>query len=452
MRKAAPFAVVIVGTLAAALAPLGLEACAQRRGAEKPVAGKKAPGGLLTGQGAFGDWTTDAPGVRRRITAADLPKPYATRSVDAGSRVVARPEGAWPKVPAGFKVEEFATGLRNPRLIRTAPNGDLFVAESYPGRVRVLRGAAGAGKVETVELFAEGLRRPFGIAFYPPGDNPTHVYVANTDSVVRFPYKSGDTKARGPAEVVVPDLPGGGQLRGGGHWTRDVAFSPDGRRMFVSVGSLTNVWEEASANEERRATILSYNPDGTGYRLYASGIRNAVGLAVHPRTGELWCSVNERDGLGDDLVPDYVTRVREGGFYGWPWFYIGPNQDPRHAGAHPELRDKVIVPDVLLQSHSASLEMVFYTGAQFPRGYANDAFAAQHGSWNRARRTGYKVIRVPQREGVPTGEYEDFMTGFVTPDGDVWGRPVGVAVGRDGALFVSDDGSNTVWRVSYEGR
>jgi glucose/arabinose dehydrogenase len=451
-RKAAPFAFVIMAALAAALTPLGLEACAQRRGAEKAAAGQRAPNGVLTGQGAFGDWTTDAPGVRRRITAADLPKPYATRSVDAGSRVVARPEGAWPKVPAGFKVEEFATGLQNPRLIRTAPNGDLFVAESYPGRVRVLRAAAGAGKAEAVEVFAEGLSRPFGIAFYPPGDNPTHVYVANTGSVVRFPYRSGDMKARAPAEMVVPDLPGGGQLRGGGHWTRDVAFSPDGRRMFVSVGSHSNVYEDPNENEERRADILSYNPDGTGYKLYASGIRNAVGLAVHPRTGELWASVNERDGLGDDLVPDYVTRVREGGFYGWPWFYTGPNQDPRHAGARPELRDKVIVPDVLLQSHTASLEMVFYTGAQFPREYVNDAFAAQHGSWNRAKRTGYKVIRVPQRAGVPTGEYEDFMTGFVTPEGDVWGRPVGVATAKDGALFVSDDGSNTVWRISYAGR
>jgi glucose/arabinose dehydrogenase len=407
---------------------------------------------VLTGQGAFGDWTSDAPGVRRRITAADLPRPYATRSVDAGSRVVPRPEGVWPKAPAGFKVEEFAAGLQNPRLIRTAPNGDLFVAESRPGRVRVLRAAPGAGKAETNEIFAEGLRRPFGIAFYPAGPEPRYVYVANTDSVVRFPYRSGDLKARGPAETVVANLPGGGQLRGGGHWTRDIAFSNDGRRMFVSVGSLTNVWENAAANEERRATILEFKPDGTGERIFASGIRNAVGIAVHPRTGELWASVNERDGLGDDLVPDYVTRVRDGGFYGWPWFYLGPNQDPRHPGARPELRPKVIAPDVLLQSHSASLEMAFYTGHQFPREYEHDAFAAQHGSWNRARRTGYKVVRVPQRNGVPTGEYEDFLTGFVTPEGQVWGRPVGVAVARDGALFVSDDGSNAVWRVSYAGR
>jgi glucose/arabinose dehydrogenase len=212
------------------------------------------------------------------------------------------------------------------------------------------------------------------------------------------------------------------------------------------------VWEDPSANEERRADILEYNPDGTGFRLYATGIRNAVGIAVNPGTGELWASVNERDGLGDDLVPDYITRVKDGGFYGWPWYYIGPNQDPRHAGAHPELRAKVIVPDVLLQSHSASLEMMFYGGRQFPREYVGDAFAGEHGSWNRARRTGYKVIRLPMRGGVPTGEYEDFMTGFVTPAGEVWGRPVGVAEAKDGALFVSDDGANTIWRVTYTGK
>jgi glucose/arabinose dehydrogenase len=413
----------------------------------------RAPGGVLTGRDALGDWTTDAPGVRRRITTADLPRPFATRSVDNGPRLVARPAGAWPRVPVGFKVEEFASGLENPRLIRAAPNGDLFVAESRAGRVRVLRAAAGAGKPEASEVFASGLDRPFGIAFYPPGAEPQYVYVANTGSVVRFPYRGGDLKARGAAETVVPDIPGGGQLRGGGHWTRDVVFSRDGRKMFVSVGSQSNVWEGERANEERRADILEYNPDGTGGRVYAWGIRNAVGIAINPQTGELWASVNERDGLGDDLVPDYVTRVREGGFYGWPWFYLGPNQDPRHAGKRPDLRDKVIVPDVLLQSHSASLQMEFYTGAQFPQEYRGDAFASEHGSWNRARRTGYKVIRVPVRDdGTPTGEYEDFMTGFVTPEGDVWGRPVGVATGRDRALFVTDDGSNTVWRVSHQGQ
>ena len=408
--------------------------------------------GVQTGQAALGDWTTDAPGVRRHITVADLSKPFATRSVDNGPRVSRRPADAWPQVPAGFKVEEFFTDLDIPRVIRVAPNGDIFVAESRPGRIRVLRAADGAGKPSANEVFASGLNRPFGIAFYPPGPNPQYVYVANTDAVLRFAYQKGDLKARGNPEVIVKDIPAGGQLRGGGHWTRDVVFSKDGKKMFVSVGSESNVHEDPKVNEDRRASIHEYNPDGTGFRIYASGIRNAVGLAVHPQSGALWASVNERDGLGDDLVPDYVTRVKDGGFYGWPWFYLGSNQDPRHPDARPDLRNKVMVPDVLLQSHSAALLMHFYTGRQFPREYANEAFVALHGSWNRARRTGYKLIRVPLRKGVPTGEYEDFMTGFVTPDGNVWGRPVGVAMARDGALLVTDDGSNTIWRISYKGK
>jgi glucose/arabinose dehydrogenase len=405
--------------------------------------------GVLVGQGALGDWTTDAPGVRRRITVADLPPPYATKSVDAGPRGISRPKGAWPKSPQGFTVTEFQTGLSNPRMIRTAPNGDLFVAESGPGRVRVLRAGDGAAKAETNQVFAEDLDRPFGIAFYPLGREPKWVYVAETGRVVRFPYVDGDLRARGKAQVVVPDLPSGGLLRGGGHWTRDVAFSRDGRKMFVSVGSHSNVQEGGSPDETRRADILEYNPDGTGLRIYASGIRNAVGIAVDPATGVLWGSVNERDGLGDDLVPDYITRIKDGGFYGWPWYYLGAHQDPRHKGEHPELSAKVLMPDVLLQSHSASLGMCFYGGRQFPEEYSGHAFAAEHGSWNRKRRTGYKVIRVPVSNGAPTGEYEDFLTGFVTEQGDVWGRPVGVAVARDGSLFVSDDQGELVWRVSY---
>ncbi|HKA35880.1 MAG TPA: sorbosone dehydrogenase family protein [Thermoanaerobaculia bacterium] len=413
--------------------------------AEGPPQGER----VLTGQGALGDWTTDAPGVRRKITVADLPAPFETKSVNNQPRVVKRPEGAMPKVPAGFEVEEFLGGLDNPRLIRAAPNGDVFLAESQPGRIRVLRFAEGAAKPAVNEVFASGLDRPFGIAFYPPGPDPRYVYVGETGAVVRFAYKSGDLKAGGRKEVIVPDIPSGaGMLGGGGHWTRDIAFTPDGKKMFVSVGSRSNVRENPSTNEERRACILEYNPDGTGMRIYASGIRNAVGIAIHPKSGELWASVNERDGLGDDLVPDYVTRVKEGGFYGWPWFYLGTTQDPRHPGAHPEMRSKVIVPDVLIQSHSASLEMAFYTGSQFPPEYSGDAFAAQHGSWNRQKRTGYKLIRVPVKDGVPTGEYEDFLTGFLTPDGNVWGRPVGVAVAADGSLLVTDDGGDRIWRIS----
>jgi glucose/arabinose dehydrogenase len=297
-------------------------------------------------------------------------------------------------------------------------------------------------------VFATGLHQPFGVAFYPAAA-PRWVYIANTDSVVRFPYGDGDLAARRPAETVVDNISGGGRLRGGGHWTRDVVFSSDGAKMYVSVGSRSNVSDDAA--EARRARIFEYTPDGKNERVFATGIRNPVGLAVHPLTGDLWTSVNERDELGDHLVPDYVTRVRDGGFYGWPWFYMGAHQDPRHAGKHPEMRDHVTVPDVLLQSHSASLGITFYTGTQFPLEYRQQAFAAEHGSWNRARRTGYKVIWAPLNDGVPTGEYVDFMTGLVTPDGDVWGRPVAVTQTREGALVVSDDAGSCLWRIRYVG-
>ena len=395
----------------------------------------------------MGDWTTDAPGVRRLITVDDLPVPYTTPSVDNGPNLIRRPAGAWPKVPSGFEVDLLAEGLSNPRKITTAPNGDLFVAESEPGRVKVLRQGAN-GKVTNTTIFVDHLRQPFGIAFYPPGPNPRYIYVANTDSVIRFPYQNGDMKARGAEEIVVPDIPGGGRLRGGGHWTRDIVFSLDGKKLFVSVGSHSNVSDDAA--EKNRADVLQYNPDGSGFRVYAWGLRNAVGLAIKPQTGALWGSVNERDGLGDNLPPDYITRIQEGGFYGWPWYYIGNHQDPRHIGKHPELAGKVLVPDVLLQPHSASLCMTFYTARQFPPQYRGQAFAAEHGSWNRARRTGYKVICVPIQDGKAIGEYDDFMTGFVTESGDVWGRPVGVTVDSRGSLVVVDDGSGSIWRVQYK--
>lgn len=402
---------------------------------------------VRTGKDALGDWTTDAPGVRRKITIDDLANPYETPSSRNNPKVIKRPEGAWPKAPEGFKVTEYATGLTQPRVVQVAPNGDAFVVESNAGRIRILRDADGDGKPEVNETYTTGLKRPFGVAFYPPGPEPKYVYVANTDSVVRFPYKAGDLKASGPSEELVNNIPSGReQVGGGGHWTRDIEFSADGKVMFVSVGSRSNNTDDKS--ETRRAMILAFDPDGKNERVYASGIRNPVGLAIHPTSKQLWTSVNERDGLGDHLVPDYITHVEEGGFYGWPWYYIGANQDPTHKGKRPELKEKVIVPDVILQSHSASLDLAFYTGSMFPESYKNDAFAAEHGSWNRARRTGYKVVRVPIRDGKATGEYEDFLVGFVTEDGDVWGRPVGVAVAKDGALLVTDDASGTVWRVA----
>jgi glucose/arabinose dehydrogenase len=249
--------------------------------------------------------------------------------------------------------------------------------------------------------------------------------------------------------MIVPDVPGGGHLRGGGHWTRDIVFSREGKKMFVSVGSHSN--DNDDELEKNRADILEYNPDGTGFRIYASGIRNPVGITIDSRTGDLWTSVNERDNLGDNLPSDYVTRVKEGGFYGWPWFYIGGHQDPTKKGMHPELAHKVIVPDVLLQAHSASLCLTFYTATQFPKRFRGGIFAAEHGSWNRARRTGYKVIFVPVKRGKAVGEYEDFLTGFVVSNKEVWGRPVGVTVDSQGSLLVVDDGSNSIWRVRYTG-
>jgi glucose/arabinose dehydrogenase len=431
-------------TAAAKMAVLwfGLGGCRDRapRPAEAPPAATP-----------FSDFRSQRPGVVHKITAADLPEPHATKSSNNGPRVVDRPKDAWPVAPPGFTVQLYAAELSSPRLIRTAPNGDVFAVESNDNRIRILRGTSAEGGALVREIWASDLRQPFGLAFYPPGADPQWLYVANTDSVVRYPYRNGDLTARGSAETIVADIPSGGRLTGGGHWTRDVTFSRDGQRMYVSVGSFTNNDDpEENASEFHRADILEFGPDGRGGRVFAWGIRNAVGIAVHPRSGELWASVNERDDLGDNLVPDYITHVDENGFYGWPYFYTGPHSDPRHAGKHPELLDKVLIPDVLLQPHNASLQMLFYEGSLFPAEYRGDAFAAQHGSWNRALRTGYEVIRVPMHGNArATGEYEDFLTGFVTPEGDVWGRPVGVTVASDGALLVSDDASSSLWRVSY---
>jgi glucose/arabinose dehydrogenase len=413
-----------------------------------------APGSLLADTPVAppnADWKQDAPGVRHKITLADLAAPYATKSASNSPREVRPPAGAQPRVPAGFKIEQYASGFSYPRYLVTAPNGDTFVTESRENSIKVLRDSDGNGKPELTETFAStDLNKPFGIAFYPPGTDPQFLYVANTNGVVRFPYRNGDTKARGVAEKLSAELSGGGLLRGGGHWTRDIAFSPDGKKMYVSIGSLSNVSDDA--DEADRARIFEFNPDGTGQKVFAWGIRNAVGIKFRPGTSDLWMSTNERDELGEDLVPDYISRVQPGGFYGWPWFYIGNHQDPRHKGKHPELADKVLVPDVLVQSHSATLNLCFYDAGQFPAEYKGDIFAAFHGSWNRERRTGYKIVRVPidKATGKARGDYEDFVTGFVTPEGNVWGRPVGITVAKDGSLLFSEDANKTIWRVSYE--
>jgi glucose/arabinose dehydrogenase/cytochrome c2 len=430
-------------------------------GTPPPVA---APG-ALTGTAAFGSYRRDGPGVRRHLTVADLPPPFGTESARNSPSVVSRPSGALLHVPAGFAVDLFASDLKNPRIVRVAPNGDIFVAETAAGQLRILRAKEGAFKPNQIEVFAQGLDHPFGIAFYPPGAEPRWVYVANNNAVVRFAYQAGDLKARGAPETIVPKLSGSA----GGHTTRDVVFSQDGQRMFVSVGSESNVaegmakhpptdlpsWEKAHGlgaawgEEERRADVLVFSPDGQNGRIFATGLRNCVGLAVNPGNGDVWCSTNERDGLGDNLVPDYLTRVREGAYYGWPWYYLGNHEDPRLKSERPDLAGKATVPDVLLQPHSASLGMVFYDGSMFPAEYRGSAFAAFHGSWNRSSRTGYKVVRAILNNGAPTGEYEDFLTGFVADDDHVWGRPVGVAVAHDGALLVTEDGNGTLWRVSF---
>ena len=416
---------------------------------------------VRTGAAAFGDWRSDAPGVRRLITPADLPAPFATPSTANMSQRAARTDADIPKAPPGFTVDLFASGLNVPRAIRIAPNGDIFVAESGAGRVRVFRpGGAGAGPAQG-EIFAEGLQRPYGIAFYPSAQDPRFVYVATPDSVVRFPYRSGEMKASGPAETIA-SLPSGG-----GHWTRDLAFSSDDKTLFVSVGSGSNVAEggprqdeteiaeapfgASFGDERRRADVLAFDPDGKNERVYATGIRNCSGLAVQPGGGALWCAVNERDGLGDDLPPDYATRVTEGAFYGWPWYYLGDHQDPRHQDERADLANRITTPDVLIQAHSAPLGIAFYEAAQFPPEYKGDAFVTLHGSWNRSKRTGYKVVRLPMKDGKPTGVYEDFLVGFVG-DKTVWGRPVGIAVTHDGSLLVSDDGSGSIWQVSYRGK
>ena len=421
---------------------------------------------VLKGREAFGGWHKDRPGVRRLLRLLKPEdQPPIGKSTSKWAESVKRSKRAKPIAPKGFAVDLVASGLAGPCVIRVAPNGDLFVADSEANTIRVYRVPSGSARPVKSETYASGLNKPFGIAFYPLGPNPEWVYVANTDGVVRFPYKNGDLKASGKPEEIVEKIPSTH------HWMRDLVFSPDGKRMFLSVGSGSNVaqdmfpepqiegglkaWKKTKPlgaawdTEERRADVLSFTPEGKDEKIFATGLRNCAGLTVQPATGELWCAVNERDEIGDDVPLEYATHIKEGAFYGWPWFYIGGNEDPHHKGERPDLKDKVTVPDVLIEAHSAPLQIAFYDGDSFPTEYKGDAFVTLHGSWNRGQRSGNKVVRLRFKDGKPTGEYEDFLTGFVISNEKAWGRPVGIAVGQDGALFVTEDGSGTIWRVSY---
>ncbi len=366
-----------------------------------------------------------------------LPAPYSTKSAGNGPERDSPPEGFLPTVPKGFRINVFAADFKTPRWMAVAPNGDIFVAETGADQVDVLRDPHDTGGAQEREVFASGLTRPFGIAFHED-----YAYVGATNELVRIKYDPKTSKRLGEAEHLM-DLPSGG------HITRSVAIAPDGKHLFVSVGSGSNI---DVGEPPIRAAITICDLDGKNARLYATGLRNPVGLAIEPVTGDVWTSVNERDELGDNLPPDYFTSVRDGGFYGWPYSYIGSNVDPRVKPQKPELVARAIIPDVLLGAHVAPLQFAFYTGKQFPESYWGGAFIAEHGSWNRASRAGYQVAFVAFKDGKPSEDPVPFMTGLVpNPKGpDVYGRPVGVAVAPDGSLLVADDGAEKIYRISVE--
>jgi len=419
------------------------------------------------------DWKLDRPGRQHRIDIAKLPPPFATSSSRYMPKIVPKPKTAALLVPSGFKVNVFTSDLVAPRTMTVAPNGDIFVAETNSGRIKVMRPTADGARALSIDEYAKGLVGPFGIQFYPGGPNPHWLYVAELNRVVRYAYKVGDSRATEIPEIVVPQLY---PSDSGGHRTRDIAFSPQGDLMYISVGSATNVAEDMSKKtvieakawerehgtgaawdrETNRAVVMVYqlrNGMASDGKIFAAGIRNCAGLTSQPDTGDIWCTTNERDALGEGLVPDYSARVIKGGFYGWPWYYLGDHEDPRLKNERPDLAGRVLMPDILYEPHSAPLNMLFYSAKKgtsaFPKEYDGDAFVAFHGSWNRAQRTGQKVVRVRMKDGRPTGEYDDFLVGFIVDADSVWGRPVGLAVAGDGSLLVSEDGNNVIYRVSY---
>ena len=438
MRTALPLALLLAaGTAGAALAQ------------EQP---------LRSGTAAFGAWGDDAPGVRRLIRPTDSPPPGAGSGA-FGAKLDKQGTPTPPKAPSGFTVELFAKGLNGPRSMRLAPNGDVFLAETRAQRVLVFKAADVAKGIAVPEVFAEGIPQAFGMLFYP-ADNPKWLYVGAGSKVVRLPYTTGATKAGGAAETIVDGI------LTSDHITRDLMLAPDGRRILLSIGSGSNVAEDmgpkpanfvedgvggAWGKEAGRAVVRIMEPDGKGLKNYVTGIRNCTSMAHQPNTTAIWCVVNERDQLGDNTPPEYATALKPGAYYGWPWYDPLGREDPRHAGERPDLKGKVTTPDVLFQAHSAPLGIAFYDGAQFPKAYRGDAFVTFRGSWNRTDRTGYKVVRMRFSGAKATGEYDDFLTGFVTDKDTAWGRPVGVIAAKDGSLLVSEDGSSTIWRVRWTG-
>lgn len=380
-------------------------------------------------------------GERIEVRPQDMPAPYATPMESRSSITIRRPAGASLRVPPGFRANIFRDGLTHPRWLVVAENGDVILSETRPGLIQVLRDSDGDGHAEMLATFSDEIGGVHGLAIHDEW-----LYVSNPRRVFRFAYRAGQLRSQGPAQPVTPQ---GALGDGRGHWTRNLAIAADGKSMFVAIGSRSNAAEEPLP----RASVQQFALDGSGGRTIASGLRNPVGIAVYPGSDDLYVVVNERDGLGDGLVPDYFTRVREGAFYGWPYAYIGPHPDPEYGDRRPDLVAKTVAPDVLFRSHSAPLGLVFYDADQFPADYRGDAFVALHGSWNASKPTGYKIVRVPFKAGRPAGWYENFATGFWF-SGDsqakVWGRPVGLAVAKDGSLLIADDAGGTIWRISYE--
>jgi glucose/arabinose dehydrogenase len=383
--------------------------------------------------------------VKTAVGDLTLPAPYTSESATKQSSMKDWPAGQTPKAPSGFTVTKFAGDLKNPRNTYIGPNNDVFVVESGTrssgNRITMFRDTDKDGNFETRQIFAEGLNKPYGILILK-----NFFYVANTDGLYRYPYKTGDNKLQGKGEKIVA-LPAGGYNN---HWTRNLIANADGSKIYISVGSASNNAEHGMEEEARRANILEINPDGTGERIFASGLRNPVGMDWNPANNELWTAVNERDDLGDELVPDYITSVKDGGFYGWPYSYFGQIEDPRMKGQGKDLVAKAIVPDVPVGSHTASLGIAFYNKEAFPAQYRNGAFVGQHGSWNRSILSGYKVLFVPFKNGKPAGKPQDFLTGFIADEkkAQVYGRPVDVTIMNDGSLLVNDDSGNTIWKVT----